>query len=42
MAANPITYGDMDAFSRVSREPLRPWQVEAVQRLDQLWMEHRK
>jgi len=42
MAANPITYTDMDAFSRVSRETLRPWQVEAVQRLDQLWMEHRK
>lgn len=41
MAANPITYADIDAFSRVSHEPLRPWQVEAVQRLDQYWMTNR-
>lgn len=42
MAVNPITYADMDAFSRVTRETLRPWQVEAVQRLDSLWMASRK
>ncbi len=34
----PITFADMEAFQRVSGEPLRPFEVEIIHALDREWM----
>lgn len=33
---NPITWADIDAFVRHSKFPLKPWEVEIIEDLDDL------
>lgn len=35
-----ITYGDIDAFQRVSGLRLQPWELAAVRRADQAYLNH--
>lgn len=34
MAANPITYGEIDAFNRLTFAGLGPWEVDLICRID--------
>lgn len=34
-----ISYADMDAFQRLYGITLHPWQVEAIEAVDRLWMQ---
>jgi hypothetical protein len=34
MAANPLTYQEIEAFTRLERVDLRPWEVEVLCRID--------
>lgn len=34
----PISYKAMEAFSAITGEPLRPWEVEIIRALDREWM----
>jgi hypothetical protein len=38
MAVQPISYSDMDAFQRLHGVKLAPWQVEAIELVDALWL----
>ena len=35
---NPITYEQISAWKQVTEQPLEPWEVEAVKRLDRVYM----
>jgi hypothetical protein len=34
--SNPITWGDLSAFEHHAKFPLRPWEVELIEDLDDL------
>ena len=36
--ANPITYLDMDAWMRVTRNSLAPWEVTSIMKIDKAWI----
>lgn len=36
----PIALGEIDAFARLYRVPLRPDHVDVLRALDRVWMEH--
>ncbi|MHA6690600.1 phage tail assembly chaperone [Devosia sp. A449] len=36
--ATPITWADLDAYSRLSGLHLRPWEIETIERLDDALM----
>lgn len=36
--ANPISWSDIDAFSRHSKFYLAPWEIEIIEELDDLYM----
>lgn len=38
MGLNPISLGDIDAFVRLTGSRLAPWEVEAIERLDEVWL----
>lgn len=38
MGPQPISYVDMDAFQRLHGITLAPWQVEAIELADGLWL----
>lgn len=38
MSVQAISYADMDAFQRLYDVTFHPWQVEAIERLDALWL----
>lgn len=43
MGVDPITWSDLDAFTRLSGLRLTPWEIEAIEELDDLWRtEHAK
>lgn len=43
MAANPITWSDIDAFVRLSGVRLAPWEIRLIEELDDLYRaEHSK
>jgi len=35
---NPITYEQILAWKQVTEQPLEPWEVEAIKRLDNIFM----
>lgn len=35
---SPITYEAMEAFSAITGEPLRPWEIEIIRALDREWL----
>jgi hypothetical protein len=35
---NPITYTELLAWKEVTQNPLAPWEVEAVKRIDNIYM----
>ena len=35
---SPITYEAMDAFSAITGEPLRPWEIDIIRALDREWL----
>lgn len=35
---SPITYEAMEAFSAITGEPLRPWEVDIIRALDREWL----
>jgi hypothetical protein len=36
--AAPLSWSDLDAFVRMTRCPLSPWEIEVIERLDDLFM----
>lgn len=36
---SPINWLEIDAYQRVTGDTLRPWQVDAITRLDSVWLE---
>lgn len=36
---SPICFAEIDAWQRLKRWPLEPWEVEAIRKLDDLWLE---
>lgn len=34
---SPILFSEIEAYSRVMRNPLEPWEVEIIKRLDGVW-----
>jgi hypothetical protein len=38
---NPITWQDIDAFCRVTRMSLVPWEIEVIEMLDDMWRSER-
>lgn len=38
MAANPISYGEIEAFCRLTGEHLDPWEARAVRAVDDAYM----
>lgn len=40
---NPISWPDIDAYTRLSRMPLAPWEVRLIEELDDMFrLEHSK
>lgn len=37
---NPISYGEIEAWSRLHRWPLEPHHVEIIKAMDSTWLEH--
>lgn len=37
--ASPIAFAEIDAWSRLKRTPLDPWEVDAIVALDREWMD---
>lgn len=37
--ANPISYQDIEAWSRLRREPVRPFELDIIRALDATWLE---
>lgn len=37
--ANPIAYADIEAWSRLRREPVRPFELDMIRALDATWLE---
>ncbi|MBN8976153.1 MAG: hypothetical protein J0I08_06720 [Rhizobiales bacterium] len=35
---SPISYQDMEAFSAITGEPLRPFEIDAIRALDREWL----
>jgi len=35
----PVSFLEMDAYQRVTGDTLRPWQIEAIERIDGIWLE---
>lgn len=40
--ANPITYVEIDAYCRLSRLPLDPWEIEVIRALDDAYLAEAK
>lgn len=38
MGPAPITYEAMEAFSAITGEPLRPWEIDIIRALDREWL----
>lgn len=38
--ANPITFAEIEAFARLMRQPLEPWQVAILLDMDAAWLGH--
>jgi hypothetical protein len=36
---SPISFFEIDAWQRLKRWPLDPWEVEAIRKLDDLWLD---
>lgn len=36
---SPISFTELDAWQRLKRWPLEPWEVEAIRKLDDIWIE---
>lgn len=36
---SPITWQDLDAFIRVVRQPLAPWEIEAIEACDDAFLQ---
>lgn len=34
----PIGYAEIDAWARLTRTPIAPWEVEALRSLDMTWL----
>ena len=39
MGANPITYGEMEAYARLQQTPLRPFEVDMLRAVDRAYMD---
>jgi hypothetical protein len=39
MSANPISYVEIEAWSRLYREPVRPFELDIIARLDAVYLE---
>lgn len=39
---NPIGYADIEAWSRLTRQPVRAWEVELLRALDIEWLSYRE
>jgi hypothetical protein len=39
MGPSPITYEAIEAWSRLTRNPIFPWEVDALKRIDRVWMQ---
>jgi hypothetical protein len=37
--ANPISYAEIEAMSRMRREPVRPFELDIIRALDATWLE---
>lgn len=37
---NPITFAEIEAWSRLTRTPLEPHHVEVLRELDETWLDH--
>lgn len=38
MAANPVTLQEIETWSRLYNTPLRPWEVTAIRKLDEIFI----
>ena len=40
MSANPLTYAEIDAWSRQMHKAPKPWEIRVLKRLDAAFMAH--